>query len=273
LNLGRDAFEKEQLAVTSILFVITADLSRTWPSILITCGVAFVFSYVLLMLFRYAIKYVVWAIYMGIVVLLSIGSVVMLVLAGIENNSNYSFISGGLTLIAFVLAIVLFFFRRRIRLVIQLFKEASRILIDVPLIIVEPLLTFLALGLSSASFLYFAMLIESSGILTMENEENGNFIKATYEKNAVIEAAKIFNYIGFTWFTLFILGCQHFIIASTVCQWFFTRTKEKLDSPIKRAFSHLLNFHLGSVCLGSVLITIVNMLKMMASSKSVSSLM
>lgn len=281
LKVEGNGTNAEGAELSSFLQEVTEDLSRTWPSILITCVVALVFSYVLLMLFRYAIKYVIWIIYIGLVVLMAVGSVVMLVFYfGVKNSNNpterenaigFLIASGVLALVAIVLGLVLYFFRKRIRLVVQLFKEASRALIDVPMIIVEPLLTFLALGLTCAGFLYFAMQIESSGSLTVKNDVNGKFDKATYEKNFAMSIAHYVNVIAFMWFTSFILGCQHFVIASTVCQWFFTRTKDKLDSPIQRAFSYLLRFHIGSVCLGSILITIMKIVRMIVNSIKVSS--
>lgn len=263
----------------SILQMVSEDMSRTWPSILITCIVALVFSWVVLILFRYAIKYVIWIIYIGLVILLIVGSIALLMLysemkesANRQDVEAANFVILGsivLAVFALILALLLCFFRRRIHLVIQIFKEASKALIDVPLIITEPVLTFIALGFTCAGFVYFAMLIESSGTLTIHTTEDGEFDKATYEKNLVMKISHYLNLVAFLWFTSFILGCQHFIIGSTVCQWFFTRSKDKLDSPIQRGFSHLFRFHIGSVCLGSILITLVKIIRMIVESVQV----
>jgi solute carrier family 44 (choline transporter-like protein), member 1 len=258
--------------VTSFFSNVVEDFSLTWPSILITCGVALVFSYVVLMLFRYAIKYVIWVIYISLVLLLAILAIVMLALFIAANNSKdprekeaatgLLIAAGVFGLFAIVFALVLYFFRKRIRLVVQLFKEASKVLIDVPMIIFEPLLTFISMGVACVGFLYFALIILSSGDLKVQNDAAGKFDKASYEPGPVASIAHFVNFVAFIWFTSFILGCQHFVIASTVCQWFFTRSKDKLDSPISRAFSHLLNFHIGSVCLGSLLITLMKIIRM-----------
>lgn len=256
---------------SSFLSGVAEDLSRSWWTILVSCAVALVFSYVLLVLFRYAIKYVIWIIYIGIIVALALGSIIMLFLyfnakKGTPEESDKAFIflvmSGVLGVIALIVGLVLFFFRKRIRLVIQLFKEASKALGDIPMLIFEPSFTFLAMALTSVAFLYFAIVIESSGDLEVENDEKGQFVKAEYVKNVAMSAAHYVNLIAFLWFTSFILGCQHFVIASAVSQWFFTRSKDKLDSPITRGFSLLLRFHLGSVCLGSILITLIKILRM-----------
>lgn len=251
----------------TFLHQISQDLLNSWSAILISCIVALVFSYILLVLFRYAVKYVIWIIYIGLIVVLVIGVITFIVLYfnaksnGINQSpEGFLIVSAILGIAAIILAVVIFLFRKRIRLVVQLFKEASKALGDVPLIVAEPLLTFLAFGLSTLAFLYFAIVIESSGHLEIENDERGKFDKATYNKDFGMIVAHYVNLATFIWFTQFIIGCQHFIIAGTVCQWFFARTKTKLDSPIKRSFDYLLRVHIGSICLGAVFITIVKMI-------------
>lgn len=236
-------------------------LEKTWSSMLITCVVALVFSYILLMLLRYATKYVIWIIYIGIVVLLAIGSIITLLLFFKFNEAYFLLVvSGVLALLAIVLSFILYFAKKRIRLVVLLFKEASKALIDVPLIIFEPLLTLLALGLSCAGFIYFMMLTDNSGSLKVLSSD-GEFERAIYEKTPVLGVAFCINLVAFLWFTSFIFGCQHFIVAGTVSQWYFTRNKKTLDSPIRRSFSYLLRFHIGSVCFGSLLITLVRIIR------------
>ena len=259
----------------SFLSGVAADLANSWFPILMSSIVALVFSYVLLILFRYAIKYVIWVIYIGIIVAFALGSIAFLVVYfSVEKGKpagGFLIFSGVLAIFAIVLGLVLFFFRKRIRLVIQVFKEASKALADIPMLIVEPSLTFIAIGFTCVSFLYFAIVIESSGNLEVQNDSKGKFLKAEYVKNAAMSVAHYVNLVAFIWFTSFILGCQHFVIASAVSQWFFTRSKDKLDSPISRGFSLLLRFHLGSVCLGSILITIVKILRMLVENVKVKS--
>ncbi|XP_037045587.1 choline transporter-like protein 1 isoform X2 [Bradysia coprophila] len=254
----------------AFLHTISNDLVHSWSPILISCVVALIFSYILLILFRYAIKYVIWVIYIGLIVLLVVGAIVFTVFYFKAKSSDpesqpagFLAVAGVLALLALILGFIIFMVRRRIRLVVQLFKEASKTLGDVPLIVLEPLLTFLAMGLATAAFLYFYVMIESSGKLKSENDENGKFFKALYVKDIGCHGAYYINLVAYIWFTQFILGCQHFVIASTVSQWFFARTKSKLDSPISRAFHHLLRIHIGSICLGSIFITIVKIIRML----------
>jgi solute carrier family 44 protein 1 (choline transporter-like protein) len=106
------------------------------------------------------------------------------------------------------------------------------------------------------------LICEASGTLEAGTEVDGQF-KATLRKNGLIHAAEIINVIAFLWFTQFLFGCQHFVIAGTISKWYFTRDKTKLHSPIQTTFTQLMSFHLGSVCMGSLVITIVKILKLM----------
>lgn len=257
---------------SSVLQTVSEDLIQSWHLILITCIVALVFSYILLVLFRYAIKYVIWFIFIGIVVAFFAGSIIMIVFFFAAKSSTileeqegaYGFLiaSGLFALFGLIIGLVIYFFRKRIGLVVQIFKEASKVLADVPTLIAEPLLTFISLGFTFFAFIYFAIIIQTAGKLEVQNDAQGKFFKAEFQPDSVIAMSNYVNFIAFIWFTSFILGCQNFVIAGAVCQWFFTRTKSKLDSPLMRSFEYLLQFHIGSVCLGSVLITIMKIIKM-----------
>jgi solute carrier family 44 protein 1 (choline transporter-like protein) len=108
---------------------------------------------------------------------------------------------------------------------------------------------------------YFTIIIQTAGKLTEGKALDGIF-QARYEQDAGMGIAAVLNFIAFLWFTQFIFGCQHFVIAGTISKWYFARDKTKLDSPVMTTFSHLLNFHIGSVCLGSMLITLVKIVRM-----------
>ncbi|CAG9810629.1 unnamed protein product [Chironomus riparius] len=235
-------------------------LKATWYYILIICFVAFVFSYVFLILFRHAAKYVIWIINIGFVVLV-VGLAILCAVAGTIEGA-FTFGIMGLVLIGFLI-----FFRKRIALVAKLFKEASKALIDVPAVMFEPILvriygfieknalilmifqTFISLLVSFLIFATFFVIISFAG-----------------EDEPVTGPAHACNLISFIFITQFIIGCQNFIIAGTIVRWYFTRDKTKLHKPIKKSFSHLFKFHLGSVCFGAILITIVKIIKGIISS-------
>lgn len=78
-----------------------------------------------------------------------------------------------------------------------------------------------------------------------------------YVKDSVIKVTRWVNLFAMFWFTNFLFGCQDFIIAGAVSKWFFTRNKSKLNFPALISFGHLIRFHLGSICMGSTIIAVI----------------
>lgn len=235
------------------------DLVLTAPAISLVCFIAIVFSYVLLILFRHCAHYAVWGI--------TFASLTMMV--GLAGFSWFLFIQEkpgrsdvvtpiAITFLASVSIFVVIVIRERIKLVIQLFKETAKVLFDIPALMAQPIMTFIATALAMAPFIGFQILIETSGTMEMDPRTS----KITLQQNGLIMTARVLNIVGFVWFTQFLIGCQHFIIAGTVSKWYFTRDKTKLNSPMKTTYFNLFWFHLGSICLGSWIITIIKTIRM-----------
>ncbi|CAH1734111.1 unnamed protein product [Chironomus riparius] len=224
----------------------------TWDSILMICFVAFCFSYISLFLFRYVAFYVIWIINVGCILFL-----IFLTFAAIYMKENL--VAVVMAIMAIILIVLLIVFRRRIGLVATLFRVASKALMDIPAIMFEPFLTFIFLLMTFIIFIKFSIIIETSAEVRRYKEDNR--VKLNYEDRFINDLAHVFNVVTFAWFTQFIFGCQHFVIADTIVQWYFTPDKEKLGNPILTSFKNLLRYHLGSICLGASLITIVKVVK------------
>lgn len=195
---------------------LSQDLIRTWPKILLTCFIAFIFSYIVLVLFRYAIEYVIWIIYLSFVGIFAAAAlacwIFMIISKEKEEKISLLVPSVVLTVITFVGIMILWYFRKRIKLIAQLFKEASKALIDVPSILFEPILTFITLILAIATFIFFLIIIQTAGNPT-DNKNLDGTTQVTFEENGGVSIARIINFIAFIWFSQFIFGCQHFVIA------------------------------------------------------------
>lgn len=63
-------------------------------------------------------------------------------------------------------------------------------------------------------------------------------------------------FIGLIWTSEFIMACQQMVIAGAVAHWYY-RHKYKDNSHLSYAICKLIKYHLGSVALGSLIITIV----------------
>jgi len=104
---------------------------------------------------------------------------------------------------------------------------------------------------------YFAVLIQASGSPAFEPLSHNVY----YKKDQLMKFARIYNILVLVWVIEFIIGCQHMIIAGSVATWFFTRNKDNISSPISTSVSYLFNYHLGSVALGSFIIAILQIIR------------
>lgn len=117
--------------------------------------------------------------------------------------------------------------------------------------------TFIFLCLAIFLWSYFAVLIQSSGRQEFEQTSHNVY----YKKDALMKFGRVYNALVLLWVIEFIIGCQHMIIAGSVATWFFTKNKDNMSSPISTSVGYLFNYHLGSVALGSFIITIIQIIR------------
>lgn len=117
--------------------------------------------------------------------------------------------------------------------------------------------TFLFLCIVIIIWSYFAILIQSSGFPAFEPQSHNVY----YKKDQLMKFARVYNVLVLLWVIEFIIACQHMVIAGSVATWFFTRNKDNLSSPISTSLSNLFNYHLGSIALGSFIITILQIIR------------
>lgn len=113
--------------------IFLENVSTFRDAIATVCLFAVFFSYVFLIIFRFIAKYLIWIICIGVIV-------VVFILAGISIfmwNSQAAVI---LMTIGIILGGLLAWFWRKIGLVARIFKESSKIMVDIPAVIFGPLL-------------------------------------------------------------------------------------------------------------------------------------
>lgn len=243
---------------------LSQDLISTWKEIFLTCGLAAIFSVSLLILFQYAIEFIIFFVYFGFILTILIIDILFWVFLAV-GDMNYFVPALLMSFLVIILIMIFVWYRKRLKLVAQIFKEASKALIDITSIIFEPILTFIALMIVIVMFVALNLLIHTAGNAIDTKNLDGS-IHVAFKGDAGIVIAQIVNYVAFIWFTQLIFDCQHFVIAGTICSWYFTRNKEKLNSPVLKSFYHLIRFHLGSVCFGSMIITIVKVIRIIVQS-------
>lgn len=224
-----------------------------------------------MVLFRYVVGFVVWLLLIG-VCLASLFATIFLWLkwdelrqqnytgqAAVERTKTYLAIAIVASVATVIIFLIILVMRKRIKLVIQLFKEAGKAISCMPMLLFEPFVTFIALAVAISVWFYFALIIESSGVLKANS--GGASMKISYVKDTTMAVTRWYNFMALFWMSQFIIGCQHFIIAGSIATWFFTRNKNDLESPISRSFWYLIRYHLGSIALGSFLIAVVQIVR------------
>lgn len=87
-----------------------------------------------------------------------------------------------------------------------------------------------------ALWFYFAIWIESSGVLTIVNNASGRYIK-----DSTMKVTRWYNLLALFWMSQFVIGCQHMIIAGAVATWFFTRFLLLINNIKKKLTDNILN--------------------------------
>lgn len=124
------------------------DFSICWPHILLICFAACVFSYLVLIMLRHITAFVVWFAYSLLIITFVLISAytwfLYLSLPKEDNGDGQKMIYLGIAIVVSIFTIiaigVFYRMRNKIKLVIQLFKEASKTLIDMPQLIFEPII-------------------------------------------------------------------------------------------------------------------------------------
>ncbi|XP_062554592.1 choline transporter-like protein 1 isoform X3 [Armigeres subalbatus] len=249
---------------------VSEDIESCYMEILWLCAIAFAFSLLTLILLRFLPGFIVWLVLLAVIVACTVGTIWLWVKWNWEKQNvpdeasegakmrvnNYMYYAIAATVATIIVYLIVLVMRKRIRLVVQLFREAGKAISSMPFLLLEPILTFISIASVIALYIYFTMWVESSGMLKVENNQSAKYIK-----DSTMLFTRWYNLLAFFWFCQFIIGCQHMVIAGAVACWFFTRNKTKLGSPILKSFSNLLRYHMGTVALGSFIIAVVQFLR------------
>ncbi|XP_061642539.1 choline transporter-like protein 1 isoform X3 [Phyllopteryx taeniolatus] len=155
-----------------------------------------------------------------------------------------------------ILLLLMLFMRKRVALAIALFHVAGKVFIHLPLLTLQPFITFLVLLLFWIYWILVLLFLGTSGE-AVRNEEAG---LTEFRLTGRLEYLTWFHAVGLLWITEFILACQQMTVAGAVVTYYFTRDKKRLPAwPIARAALRLLRYHVGTVAKGSFIITLVKM--------------
>ncbi|EFA01113.1 choline transporter-like protein 1 [Tribolium castaneum] len=235
---------------------IGRDINKSAGYIVLMCLLGLVFTVGMLFLFRYFVAVVVWVILIGSLLGIIALAIIFWVLNSREatgpNAASAQFFAIFFTILAVILTIVLICMFKRIKLIIRLFKEAIKVIFGIPIIVFEPLLTFVASSIVLIIFVYFLIVMSTAGVL-----QKTFFDVYEYTPNVAILFTMFFHIVICLWMWQFIIGCQHMVISGAVSSYYFARDKSSLVSPVYTSFYNLIRYHLGSVIFGSLIITVI----------------
>jgi solute carrier family 44 protein 1 (choline transporter-like protein) len=249
---------------------VSEDFHLCWREFLYLCLISLAFSILILILFRFLVGFVVWVVLIGVVLACCIGTVILWIMwhqskqatdylperlipdVDARKTGTYLAFAIAASVVTLLVILIIVVMRKRIELVVQLFKEAGKAMTAMPLLLLQPLLTFLSLGVVIALWFYFCLWIESSGHLTPKQPH-----VYQYQKDGWMKLTRWYNLLAMLWMCQFVIGCQHMVLAGAISDWYFNRNKNALGTPILRSGYNLVRYHLGSVALGSFLIAVV----------------
>ena len=170
------------------------------------------------------------------------------------------------TIATLIFLILIFWLRKKMNLLVQLFQQGSKAVASIPCILLQPLVTFFALMCLATYFFAVGAFILTIDVPVVD--ERG-FV--TFEDGDTALNQKLFfgHTLGVLWMWKFVDACESIIIAGTVADWFFLREErscgcDKLCScafPTCLPTINLIRYNLGTAAFGSLVISVVNMLK------------
>ncbi|XP_053321842.1 choline transporter-like protein 1 [Spea bombifrons] len=162
------------------------------------------------------------------------------------------------TVFTVILLLIILVLRKRVALTIALFHVAGKVFIHLPLLVFQPVWTFVALLLF---WIYWIMVLLFLGTAGDPSTNEQGFVE--FKISGPLQYMWWYHLVGLIWISEFILACQQMTIAGAVVTYYFTRNKRDLPfTPILASINRLIRYHLGTVAKGAFIITLVKIPRM-----------
>ncbi|KAK6180571.1 hypothetical protein SNE40_012702 [Patella caerulea] len=238
-----------------------SDLQKTWQDILYLTSFALALSVVIIVLLRFFAGVLVWSMVIIMILASLAGTGFCWYSYYVKLTRNWLIGSIVATVVCLIVLLILLVMRKRIALAVQLFKEAGKAVGRMPVLLLQPFLTLTVRGGTAAGLVYlFLYLVTAKS--TSVNDNNGHVVFTDDPKMNYLMAYYV---LGFLWIMEFIVGCERMLISGAVVRWYFTRNKDDLNWPISKSYKTMIRYHLGSIALGSLLIALVQFVRLIVS--------
>ena len=118
----------------------------------------------------------------------------------------------------FIFIIVMF---ERLKIVVEFFHKAGECVVAMPLLLLQPVWTFIILIAFFVYWLAVMALIGTSDEVVPVNETA--LIRIRYEKLPWTQYATWYHLVALIWISEFIVAAQQYIISESVVKWYFTK--------------------------------------------------
>ncbi|KAJ8327466.1 hypothetical protein QVD99_007994 [Batrachochytrium dendrobatidis] len=146
---------------------------------------------------------------------------------------------------------------KRVRIAIQIIKESSRALLTMPLIVLFPMWIYSGLILLVVYFIGVMLYL-----LTPSGPVRISAFGLTITDPNISNQMIWYHLGGCIWFFTFLSGINQITLAGAIAQWYWTLNKKELQHlPVLHSFYRVCRYHLGSVALGSFLLTLIEMVR------------
>lgn len=249
------------------------DIESTWILLLVSAVIAFVFGVITMFLMRCCAPLLVWGIILCYLALLVAGGFLFYFKStGTYEIDSLDFINNQLTnnekalmgmavalwAIAVVSGLLILCLFSRIRLAIAVMEEASNYIREVMAAFFVPILMF-AFSLVFLCFWFVVTLyLYSSGTITKRGDTPFGHVSW----NDSIKRLLIYYIVAIIWNIEFLIAFTQLVLAFSAASWYFAPGNPKETSGnIRRSFWTTIRYHIGSLALGSLVLTLIWVLR------------
>ena len=159
--------------------------------------------------------------------------------------------------IGLLIAIVSAIFIMRIRRAIGIIQESSKSIMYMPQVLIMPIIFAIIIGLFAAYWCVVSIFLYSSG----DTHISGGAVK--YTMTTWTRAIFAYHIFGGLWILAFIQAAEFLSLSGAIASWYWRREKRfVLGMPVVRAFVRTAVFHLGTAAFGSLIVAIIQMLRL-----------
>lgn len=145
---------------------VSEDIETCYMEMLWLCAIAFAFSLLTLVLLRFLPGFIVWLVLLAVIVTCTVGTIWLWVKWDWEKQNmpeeagegakmrgnNYLYYAIAATIATVIVYLIILVMRKRIRLVVHLFREAGKAISSMPFLLLEPILVRHGKGIFLAQF-------------------------------------------------------------------------------------------------------------------------